>query len=88
MDQEYLRKLIIQTIYEKSDVEVTDYNINLLSNTYAISVVELLYIIESLETQLQLPLFRLFEENDYVIFTVTNLSQHIIQLINSEQLVM
>jgi|GEM_PF-3852607 len=88
MDQENIKKIIVQTIYEKSKVEVTDHHINLLSNTYGISPVELLYIMDSLEDQLETPLFGLFEANNHDILTVSNLSRHITHLLESKQPVM
>ncbi|MNW43717.1 hypothetical protein D3C74_209280 [compost metagenome] len=88
MNEETLREMIIQTISDKSNVAITDHNINFLSNTYGISVVELFYIIDSLEIQLETPLFGLFEESDHNILTVSNLSQHIIQIMNYKQPIM
>ncbi|AWB43448.1 hypothetical protein DCC85_03890 [Paenibacillus sp. CAA11] len=85
MDQENLKNIIVQTIYEITNVEVTDHHINLLSNTYGISPVDLLYIIDSLEAQVDTPLFGLFEKNDHGVVTVSNLSQHIYQLLHSKQ---
>ena len=75
-----LEKMIAATIKEICDVEVKDPDRHLLSDEIKIPIVDYLYVFDSLEKQLALPVTKVFENNDYTVFTLHNLAQEIYKL--------
>ena len=77
-----LENMIISTIQDTCGVEITDRNQHLLSDAVKIPTVDYLYVFDSLEKQLNIPVTKVLEQNDYTVFTVHNLACEIEKMMN------
>lgn len=71
------------TILETVGIEVTENDVNLLSEEFGINFVRWIYIIHRLENEFRYPVITIIKENEYDVFTLNNLAKKIKEKQNS-----
>lgn len=69
-------------IYQILNVDINDYDENLLSEHWNIDLVDWLYVFAELEKKYSDAVYDLFAENTYKIFTINNLAREIENIIS------
>ena len=75
-----IEQLIVNIIKDVCEINITDKDLNLLSDKAEITMADFLYVFDELEKQLNLPVVSILEHNDYTVFTVRNIASEIFKL--------
>lgn len=72
-----IEDIIVETINKNTQKVIDNKDMHLLSDKLKIPVVEYLYVFDELEKKLDFPVAKIFEKNDYTVFTVHNFANAI-----------
>lgn len=75
-----IKKVIRDAVSEYLDIQIQDDDKNLLSTDLHVIIPDFLYVLEVLEKQYGSWIYRLFEKNNYKVFSVNGLAQAILEL--------
>ena len=75
-----IKKVIHAAIGEYLNIKIEDDDKNLLSTDLHAIVPDFLYVLEVLEKQYGSCIYRLFEKNNYTVFTVNGLAKAVAEL--------
>ncbi|WP_343210150.1 hypothetical protein [Anaerolentibacter hominis] len=79
LDEQTVKKEIIQTVERISGVTPLDINENLLSDRMKISFPDFLYIFDKLDREFNIPVHNILIQDDYSLLTVEGLWKEIEQ---------
>lgn len=80
---EQIENLIITTITDVTGNRIQDKHLNLFSEAVDIMPREMVYVVQAIEDQLEIPITSIFDHNDERIMTVHELSVNIHQLLQT-----
>lgn len=82
--KEHIEKLIINIVYKVTGKSITTSKISLLDENLQILDADFIYIFSELEKELNLPIFNIFQHNNFEIMYISNLSDAILQLYSDQ----
>ena len=80
ISKEKIRKALVNILNEVTDVKDVGEDTILVSENVGIFPADFIYIFDALERELSLPVFKIFENSNYSVMTVKNLTEAIYKL--------
>nr|WP_122012662.1 hypothetical protein [Maliibacterium massiliense] len=84
MTVKQIEDMLVDSIREETQVEITDRDARLLRGDMKIPLVDYLYVFDAMEKKLGLPAAKILEDNGYEVFTIRNLARAIAALAKTE----
>lgn len=75
MNENDIKILLVQIIFEISNKKILNYDKYLLGRDIGIPREDFLYFIVKLEDYYHLPIIKVLEKHDYTVFTINNLAE-------------
>jgi hypothetical protein len=80
---EQLEHVVSAAIYHVTSKDIADHDQHLLNDAVRVQMVDFLYVFETLEKELNLPVADILKDNDFSVFTIRNLAKEILRLKNA-----
>ena len=75
-----IKEDIYDALNKYLNIQIEDDDKNLLSSDVHANVPDFLYVLNALEKKYSASIYRLFEQNDYSVFSVNGLAQAILEV--------